>query len=46
MLGSVLNQVLLHQSVIGLEAKAAMDKYGIVPAGASIQGFAFANPSS
>ena len=28
-LGSVLNQVLLHQSVIGLEAKAAMDKYGI-----------------
>ena len=30
-LGSVLNQVLLHQSVIGLEAKAAMDKYDIVP---------------
>lgn len=30
-LGSVLNQVLPHQSVIGLEAKAAMDKYGIVP---------------
>lgn len=30
-LGSVLNQVLLHQSVIGLEAKAAMDKYGIKP---------------
>ena len=30
-LGSVLNQVLLHQSVIGLEAKAAMDKYGIRP---------------
>ena len=30
-LGSVLNQVLLHQSVIGLEAKAAMDKYGVVP---------------
>ena len=28
-LGSVLNQVLLHQSVIGLEPKAAMDKYGI-----------------
>ena len=27
-LGSVLNQVLLHQSVIGLEAKAALDKYG------------------
>lgn len=30
-LGSVLNQVLLHQSVIGLEARAAMDKYGVVP---------------
>lgn len=30
-LGSVLNQVLLHQSVIGLEAKAAMDKYSITP---------------
>ena len=30
-LGSVLNQVLLHQSIIGLEAKAAMDKYGIKP---------------
>ena len=30
-LGSVLNQVLLHQSVIGLETKTAMDKYGIVP---------------
>jgi len=30
-LGSVLNQVLLHQSVIGLEAKAAMDKYGVKP---------------
>lgn len=30
-LGSVLNQVLLHQSVIGLEAKAAMDKYDIYP---------------
>ncbi|MCI8827849.1 MAG: TrpB-like pyridoxal phosphate-dependent enzyme [Ruminiclostridium sp.] len=28
-LGSVLNQVLLHQSVIGLEAKTALDKYGI-----------------
>ena len=28
-LGSVLNQVLLHQSVIGLEAKAALDKYDI-----------------
>jgi len=30
-LGSVLNQVLLHQSVIGLEAKAACDKFGIEP---------------
>ena len=30
-LGSVLNQVLLHQTVIGLEAKAALDKYGITP---------------
>ena len=30
-LGSVLNQVLLHQSVIGLETKAAMDLYGIKP---------------
>ena len=30
-LGSVLNQVMLHQSVIGLEAKAAMDKYDIKP---------------
>lgn len=30
-LGSVLNQVLLHQSVIGLETKAALDKYGITP---------------
>ena len=30
-LGSVLNQVVLHQSVIGLEAKAALDKYGIKP---------------
>ncbi len=30
-LGSVLAQVLLHQSVIGLEAKTAMDKYGIKP---------------
>ena len=28
-LGSVLNQVMLHQSIIGLEAKAAMDKYGV-----------------
>ena len=30
-LGSVLNQVLLHQSIIGLETKAALDKYNIVP---------------
>lgn len=30
-LGSVLNQVLLHQSVIGMETKAALDKYGITP---------------
>ena len=30
-LGSVLNQVLLHQTIIGLEAKAALDKYNIVP---------------
>ena len=30
-LGSVLNHVLLHQSVIGLEAKAALDKYGVTP---------------
>ncbi len=28
-LGSVLNQVLLHQSIIGLETKAALDKYNI-----------------
>ena len=30
-LGSVLNQVLLHQSIIGLETKAALDKYDITP---------------
>lgn len=30
-LGSVLNQVMLHQSIIGLETKAALDKYGVVP---------------
>ena len=30
-LGSVLNQVLLHQSIIGLESKIAMDKYGVKP---------------
>lgn len=28
-LGSVLSQVLLHQSIIGLETKSALDKYGI-----------------
>ncbi len=30
-LGSVLNQVMLHQTIIGLETKAAMDKYNIQP---------------
>ncbi|MBR6527621.1 MAG: TrpB-like pyridoxal phosphate-dependent enzyme [Lachnospiraceae bacterium] len=30
-LGSVLNQVMLHQSIIGMETKAALDQYGIVP---------------
>ena len=30
-LGSVLNQVMLHQSIIGLETKVAMDQYGIKP---------------
>lgn len=30
-LGSVLSQVLLHQTVIGLETKAALDKYNITP---------------
>ncbi|MBE6576491.1 MAG: TrpB-like pyridoxal phosphate-dependent enzyme [Ruminococcaceae bacterium] len=30
-LGSVLSQVLLHQSIIGLETKAALDKYGVKP---------------
>ncbi len=30
-LGSVLSQVMLHQSIIGLESKTAMDKYGIKP---------------
>ncbi len=28
-LGSVMNQVMLHQSVIGLETKTALDKYGV-----------------
>lgn len=30
-LGSVLDQVLLHQSIIGMETKAALDQYGIYP---------------
>ena len=30
-LGSVLSQVVLHQSVIGLETKIALDKYGVKP---------------
>ena len=30
-LGSVLSQVLLHQSIVGLEAKAALDQYGVKP---------------
>lgn len=30
-LGSVLSQVLLHQTIIGLEAKTALDKYGVKP---------------
>ncbi len=30
-LGSVLNQVMLHQSIIGLESKTALDKYGVKP---------------
>ncbi len=30
-LGSVLSQVMLHQSIIGLETKAALDKYGVKP---------------
>lgn len=30
-LGSVLNQVMLHQSIIGLETKIALDKYGVKP---------------
>lgn len=31
LLGSVMNHVLLHQSIIGLEAKAALDKYNVTP---------------
>ena len=30
-LGSVLSQVVLHQSIIGLETKTALDKYGVKP---------------
>jgi tryptophan synthase beta chain len=30
-LGSVLNHVLLHQTVIGQECKTALDKYGVTP---------------
>jgi tryptophan synthase beta chain len=30
-LGSVMNHVLLHQSVIGLETETALDKYGVKP---------------
>ena len=30
-LGSVLSQVVLHQSVIGLETKTALDRYGVKP---------------
>ena len=30
-LGSVMDHVMLHQSIIGLESKLALDKYGIVP---------------
>ena len=30
-LGSVLDHVVLHQSVIGLESKAALEKYGVQP---------------
>jgi len=30
-LGSVLNHVLLHQTIIGLEAKTALEKYGVKP---------------
>lgn len=30
-LGSVLNQVVLHQSIIGLETKAALDKISVTP---------------
>ena len=30
-LGSVLNQVVLHQSIIGMETKLALDKYGVTP---------------
>lgn len=35
-LGSVLNQVLLHQSVIGLETKTALDKLGVKATSSSV----------
>ena len=41
-LGSVLNQVMLHQSIIGLETMAAMDKYDIKP-DARLDGFSLTN---
>ena len=31
LLGSVMNHVLLHQSIIGIEAKAALEKYDLTP---------------
>ena len=30
-LGSVLDHVLMHQSIIGMECKVALEKYGVVP---------------
>lgn len=30
-LGSVMNHVLLHQSIVGLEAKIALDRYNVTP---------------
>ena len=30
-LGSVMDHVLMHQSIIGLETKTALDKYGVTP---------------
>jgi len=48
-LGSVLNHVILHQTVVGLEAKAQMEKFGDYPdvvigcvgGGSNFSGFAF-----